>query len=490
MTIRWIRRKGREAICVLVAVLPFSACQEHAFEDVYGPRDIIIRDDLYAVTAVGDTHMWTAGYFGTIYRTQDGGNSWERLDSGTGKSIYDISFADEKNGWAVGRRGLILHTTDGGETWSRQKSPRFPVRHLFAVHAVSRDVAWTVGDWGSRYVTRDGGGTWEDASMLMDESHPAFQYLSEEDLEAFRAGEKVYDDTYLNDLFFLEEQRGWIAAEYGLIFYTRDGGATWEKGSIIGKDAFEPVEFPAGEEKVPRAQWGALFAAAERLNDKQHLRVRLEGFLTQAELRANSGETPLADDRANAVRDFLESEGVGQDRIRILNETPYDEESVDMAAFTRSKIRGRGYVSVAVIETPFLFDVKFTDADNGVIAGLGGVILQTADGGVTWNYRESDSRQALFGIGVGDQAAMAVGERGLHRQSTDGGLTWSKGGQDFQEEFEIFGFMRDVVFGDERTGWIVGNDGLVLHSTDGGLTWGTIDVRQNNEALTDVGAGE
>ena len=231
-------------------------------------------------------------------------DSWERLDSGTGKSIYDISFADEKNGWAVGRRGLILHTLDGGETWSRQKSPRFPVRHLFAVHAVSRDLAWTVGDWGSRYVTRDGGATWEDASMLMDESHPAFQYLSEEDLEAFHAGEKVYDDTYLNDLFFLDEQRGWIAAEYGIIFYTQDGGATWEKGSIIGKDAFEPVEFAAGEEKVARAQWSALFTAAERLNDKQHLRVRLEGFLTEAELRAKNGETPLADDRANAVRDF------------------------------------------------------------------------------------------------------------------------------------------------------------------------------------------
>ena len=114
------------------------ACQEHIFEDRHGPRDIVVADDLYAATAVGDSHLWAGGYFGAIYRTQDAGKSWEKLDSGTEKSIYDISFADENNGWAVGRRGMILHTSDAGETWQRQKSPRFPVRHIFSVHAVTR----------------------------------------------------------------------------------------------------------------------------------------------------------------------------------------------------------------------------------------------------------------------------------------------------------------------------------------------------------------
>lgn len=485
-----LRRKGREAICILAAALPLAGCQEHKFEDPFGPRDIAVKDDLYAATAIGDSHLWASGYLGVIYRTQDGGKTWEKLESGTEKSIYDISFADENNGWAVGRRGLILHTSDGGETWTRQKSPRFPVRHVFSVHAVSPEVAWTAGDWGSRYVTRDGGKTWEDASLLMGESHPAFKYLPEEDLAKFYAGEKVYDDTYLNDVFFLDEQTGWIAAEYGIIYRTTDGGATWEKGNIIGKDVFGDVVFAKDDTDVSRDQWAQLFSAAERLNDKQHLRVRVEGFVTAAELRDNDGDTRLADDRAGAVRDFLEGEGVSQDRIRVLRETPYDEESVDMAAFKQSKIADHAYVAITVIETPFLFDVKFTDAQNGVIAGLGGVILQTSDGGKTWEYRESESRMALFGIGVGDQAVYAVGERGLHRQSTDGGLTWSRGIQDLQDEFEIFGFMRDVVFGDSSTGWIVGNNGLILRSSDGGLTWASIDVQKPNEALVGVGSGD
>ena len=491
-----LRRKRREAIRSLAMLLPLVgwlvACQEHIFADRYGPRDIVVADDLYAATAVGDSHLWAGGYFGAIYRTQDAGKSWEKLDSGTEKSIYDISFADEKNGWAVGRRGMILHTSDAGETWQRQKSPRFPVRHIFSVHAVTPEVAWVVGDWGTRYVTRDGGKTWKDESLLVDETHPTFKYLSEEDIERFHAGEKVYDDTYLNDVFFLDEQNGWIAAEYGLIYRTTDGGTTWDLGRIVGKDTFEDVTFAKGETKVSRDQWGQLFQAAERLNDKQHLRVRLEGFITRAELRAKGGETREADDRVGSVRAFLESEGVGQDRIRELNPTPFDEESIDMAEFTQSKLANRGYVAVRVIQTPFLFDIQFTDAQSGIIAGLGGVILQTADGGKTWEYRESDTRLALFGIGVGGQAAYAVGERGLHRQSVDGGLSWSRGEQDFQADFEIFGFMRDIVFGDSSTGWIVGDNGLVLRSTDGGLSWATIDVKKGgaDAALADVGSGE
>ena len=475
----------------VVLVLALVGCQDHVFENPYGEREIAVKDDLYAASAIGSDHLWAAGYMGAIYRTQDGGGSWERLRTGTEKSLYDISFADEQNGWAVGRRGFIINTKDGGETWTRQHAPRVPVRHIFSVHAVSAQIAWAVGDWGARYKTDDGGKTWQDLSLLVKETDPTFQYLSEDDLEAFRRGDKVYDDTYLNDVFFLNEMQGWIAAEYGILYYTEDGGESWHRSTIVGKDKFDPVQFTHATSEVSRDQWKQLFVAGERLGEKQHLRVRIEGFLTASELRANDGTTRLADDRAEAVRDFLEGEGVSQDRIRILNATPFDEESVDMAAFTRSKIRAYGHAIIRVIQTPFLFDIKFSDPMSGLIAGLGGVILQSGDGGRTWEYRESGSRQALFSIAAGGQAMFAVGERGLHRQSTDSGLTWSRGAQNFQEDFEIFGFMRDIVFGNPQTGWVVGNNGTILKSTDGGLSWASIDVKkQPGEVENDVASGE
>ena len=121
-----------------------------------------------------------------------------------------------------------------------------------------------------------------------------------------------------------------------------------------------------------------------------------------------------------------------------------------------------------MIETPFLFDVKFKNAQEGLVAGLGGVILRTEDGGRTWHYAETNSRRAFFSVGFGGGHLVAVGERGQQRISGDGGSTWTAAEEGFPEQHS---YMRDLVFGNPQRGWIIGADGLVLRTDDGGLSW-------------------
>jgi photosystem II stability/assembly factor-like uncharacterized protein len=200
-----------------------------------------------------------------------------------------------------------------------------------------------------------------------------------------------------------------------------------------------------------------------------------------------TGGTMLADDRAESLRDFLESEGIGQDRIRLVNATPFDEESVDMEAFRKSKLCDRSHVSVEVVETAFLFDVKFTPQDEGLIAGLGGVILRSTDGGDTWRYLDSDSRQAFFAVGIGTGGLVAVGEKGLRRVSRDRGATWARPEGGFPP---VVSFMRDLVFGSADRGWIVGANSMVLRTSDGGLSWEQVPLQQSGNGATEHGAGE
>ncbi len=466
-------------LALVFGLLAGGCGQEFTQEDHFVP------DDLYAATAVGPDHLWVAGYFGAIYRTRDGGRTWDKLSSGTQKSIYAISFADERNGWAVGRRGFVIHTTDGGDTWERQDFPRRPARHIFAIRAIDPKHAWAVGDWGGRYYTQDGGKTWEDRSFRVYEDHPTFKYLTEAEFAAFERGEPVYDDLYLNDVYFLDAHHGWIVGEYGIIYRTEDGGATWEKSAILGDVHFDEIDFPVMESEIPRDLWPMLFVASELLLEKEYLRVRIEAFMTPEELR-KTGDTFLADARAESVRDFLEGEGVSQDRIRIINATPFDEESVDIVAFRKKKLNERPFLRIKVLETPFLFDVKFRDRNNGLIAGLGGVLMRSTDGGKTWKYAESDSRQALFAVGFGANRLVAVGDKGLQRISADSGLTWKRPEQGFPK---VFAFMRDVDFGDEQRGWIVGGGSLVLRTSDGGLTWDPVTIRSGDDE-SGQGAGE
>jgi len=174
-----------------------------------------------------------------------------------------------------------------------------------------------------------------------------------------------------------------------------------------------------------------------------------------------------------ALRDFLEGEEISQDRLRILNPTPYDEEGIDMDAFRKSKLCDTPHVTTKVLETPFLFDIKFDGNGNGLIAGLGGVLLQSHDHGENWSYVESHSRQAFFAVGIGSKTLIAVGEKGLRRVSLDGGKTWKAPRTGFREQV---GFMRDMVFGTSQRGWIVGANSGVLRTSDGGRSWDRITV--------------
>ena len=123
-----------------------------------------------------------------------------------------------------------------------------------------------------------------------------------------------------------------------------------------------------------------------------------------------------------------------------------------------------------VIQNPILFTVNFDDEGNGLIAGLGGVILVTSDGGKTWKYRNMDLAQAVFSATAVPGRALAVGEKGFVRVSTDGGVTWKH----FDEDVfpNVFTFMRDVGFAPGgRTGFIVGQRGSILKSDDAGASW-------------------
>ena len=174
---------------------------------------------------------------------------------------------------------------------------------------------------------------------------------------------------------------------------------------------------------------------------------------------------------------MIEDAGVDGSRVRLRGQPPWDfEDYLDedpefLQRYLDSRLAETGGMQVRVIQNPILFTVRFRDELNGLIAGLGGVVLRTEDGGRNWAYRTIDRKQALFSVGsVEGGRAIAVGEKGLIRISTDGGNSWREPEEaDFPS---IFTFMRDVDFNrDGRIGFIVGQTGQILRSTDNGIQW-------------------
>lgn len=447
--------------------------------------EIGLFDDLYSISAVDREHAVAVGYYGAVYYTKDGGVHWSRGRTETMASLYKVSMADPMHGWAVGQRGLILRTEDGGATWARQPNLKENEgTHLFAVTAIDKDTAWAIGEWGTRIRTVDGGRTWLDFSFTVDEKHPMFQWLSPFEQEKVRKGETVYEDVGLNDVSCLRapSTRCWLIGEFGYIFYSEDRGQTWLPSRIEGSSEMEPIRVGYNEIEFGPSDAKKLAEFAETIMHEAHLNVAIEAVASAREIEVfGRREDPtelfeILEARAQEVRTVLEDAGLPSERVRMRGQPPWDYEDYlddDPEFLTRyldSRLHAAPGIKVRVIQNPILFSVRFRDEMNGLIAGLGGVILRSNDGGRSWSYRKTDRKQAIFSVGSVEGRALAVGEKGLIRVSTDDGHSWAPPPSGSFPS--IYTYLRDIDFESSgQVGFIVGQTGQILMSTDAGYEW-------------------
>jgi len=481
-------RLARITAALLSALAVAAGCHNLDYSPRYAEGQIDIFDDLFAVSVIDDQRVVAAGYHGSIYRTEDGGGTWEKGSSGTERLLYSVSMGDSQHGWAVGQAGTILRTEDGGKVWKPQHNLKVDEgSHLFGVHAIDGNTAWAVGEWGSRIQTSDGGKTWVDHSIPITMGHPQFVWLSPQDQDKVRRGEVVYEDVGLNNVYCrpLPSTRCWIVGEFGYIFYSDDLGETWERGEILGDVRIDPIPLGFDQIALPEDNVEQLAEFATKIADANHLNVLIDPFVSEAEVaKYGDPDDPselfdLLSARIDETRSVLEGQGILFDRLRMPNKPPWDyEDFVEddpefLDRYFAGRVREQAGVNVSVIQNPFLFTVNFNDDDNGLISGLGGVILRSQDGGRTWVYEDTGWKQAFFAVASTRERSVAVGEKGTIRFSTDGGSTWQVPPEDNFPT--IFTFMRDLGFdGTQRAGFIVGQEGMVLRSDDGGKHWSRV----------------
>ncbi len=214
-----------------------------------------------------DVRGWIVGNSGIILRTTNGGASWVRVLPGvTSSDLESVSFPRSSiagtppadpygRGWAVGASGTILGSSDFGQSW-RIVTPFITTDALLGVARRSTAAAIAVG-WNNRVATTAASAdtaTWSLAagptpfSTLYAVSWPeatplpgsAWAVGRRPDLAqpvvlfSLDAGQswlaQVLPATAplagkrLDDVFFLDDRRGWAVGTQGLILHTATGG--------------------------------------------------------------------------------------------------------------------------------------------------------------------------------------------------------------------------------------------------------------------------
>lgn len=285
---------------------------------------------------------------------------------------------------------------------------------------------WAVGDRGTIYATNDAGKHWRLQPARVECRLASVQFLDADN--GWAAGGSFFPYTHTSR---------------GLLLRTRDGGRSWAEDKGLMLPALKKTKF-----FNPKLGWAfgessALFSAGIFVTDN--------GGRTWSPVEGRPASGWLAADFLDAHAGAI----AGRDGA--------------LAA-----IRRRG---LAPARTPnfgwrSLNRMRFSAETTGWLVGDGGLVLATADAGLSWQTPEADPTE-LVGNDFDWQALEVRGERvwiagspgSKILTSDDGGKHWHAFATD--QNLPLY----SLSFADNLHGWAVGALGTILATADGGRTW-------------------
>lgn len=329
-----------------------------------------------------------------------------------GNTLFSVDFSETYVGTAVGELGTIIRTIDGGTNWSIQKSGI--IQDLHSVSFTDRNYGTVVGSDGIILRTTNGGETWIPHSSGTTQTLRAVQ--------------------------FINTNIGIIVGDNGTILRTEDGGNTWIE------------QFS----RTTRNLYGLAFTHADTGTV-----VGEEGTILRTVDGGKTWNMQVSDTDVSlrAVSFSSTNTGTAVGKAATSSWVQYAYRTTDGGdTWTSQKIADFSYFTT-------LYDVSFTDENNGTVVGSHGKIYRTSDGGESWHKQDSGGG-AIYGISTtDDHNGVVVGESGTIFHTSNGGAIWNPQCSGETENLNSISFMN------ETTGTAVGEKGIILSTNDGGTTW-------------------
>ncbi len=380
--------------------------------------------DWYSTSFINTSTGWIVGRYGTISKTTNGGTSWIDQISNTTQSLYSVDFVDSLYGWVTGYNGTIRHTTDAGINWLVQQGGTST--WLQTIEFVNRDTGWIGGWYGKMLKTRNGGAFWSTQSIPTNSN--------------------------IQSISFPNEHSGWACDENGGIFKYSSGvsGVTVIKpngGELIKATSFYPIN------------WLSFGIDSVMIEFSSNAGINWEVITTAV----SALDPPFLWQIPNILSD--------QCLIKISDVDNPNTSDISDNVF---RISDWGWFPQTISTVNSLNSIFFPCKDTGWIAGNGGTIFSTVDGGETWQQQQSSTGQRLNLIYfINNLNGWIVGDNGTLIHTTNSGMNWSLVNSGTSMSLEA------VYFLNEQFGWISGTNGTIRYTSDGGLNWSAITAPDN-----------
>lgn len=373
-------------------------------------------DELHGI-AVGNTYM----YYSQVFYTDDGGSTWTASEPklwGANPLINTTCCYSETEVIAAGLYGAIFKSNDRGITWS-EIDERLLGGNTTHVQFVSDNIGFVHSDcYGGGvactdiFKTTDGGTTWGRIPFL------------------------PYTWDFIS--YFLDENRGFMARE-GSYTYTIDGGVTWPDETIYtgcidpqdikffdGNTGIITDEFKILKTEDTGHTWQVVstdldgdFSEVEFITDNDILVGGAnEEWVRTAVFRTTDGGISWT---VTEIGNF----GLVQDIFRIGMDTLFLS---CQNKIIRSVDGGNSWDTTCVLNCTGSFTPEalyFPNSLVGFAVGEGEYcnMMKTVDGGLTWNAISANTASPLHGLYFSDaDNGMIFGAGGVAAKTTTGGV--------------------------------------------------------------------
>lgn len=157
-----------------------------------------------ALTCDPANGLWVVGSGSTIASSGDGGAHWNERDFKQDAMFNTVQFVDASHAFITGEFGAVYRSADGGASW-QAATPMPGEFYPYAAVFLSPSVGYVSGLAGAMLRTRDGGASWD--KLDNPGGLPQFGLA--------RQGDSVYSVGAGGSLQRLQDER-WVALDYGV----------------------------------------------------------------------------------------------------------------------------------------------------------------------------------------------------------------------------------------------------------------------------------
>ena len=317
-----------------------------------------------------------------VYKTINGGLSWSVISDGVEYiSPVDIWFIDANNGSIVGSsaHGYMFNTTNGGMDWQK------------------------------------------------------YTFSGELNEMRYRIARGIY---------YIDNLRRLIIAQYGRILYTIDGGVNWIKSDSVTAWDLNDLSFPNAE-------------VGYVVGDRGTILKSTDSGISWSLLQSNTNDNLYGVSFIDALNGTI----VGMSG-KIIRTTDGGISWATMQSGTLGKLNKIAF-----------------DNSNGIIAGDLGIILRSSDAGFSWVQENSGTTNNLTAVSIKDSTEIIVGDYGtvlrkgkLYSEYVDSSWTVHQSSTGVPlRSVSIFDNQSAIAVGNTKTG-----TGVAIKTIDGGVNWSQI----------------